>query len=65
MEKKIPRDRNGTPLSPGDFVWVFLDHSEKPDFMAKVLYPGVEKSTIRKEGGRDSEPADNEKLEVF
>lgn len=65
MEKKIPRDRNGTELSPGDFVKVFLDHSERPDYLAKVLFTGAEQSTIRKEGGRDSVPVDNKKLEVF
>jgi hypothetical protein len=65
MEKKIPKDRKGIPLSPGDFVWVYLDHGERPDYMAKVLFAGVEKSTVRKEGGRDSVPVDNEKLEVI
>lgn len=66
-EKKIPKDRNGTPLSPGDFVGVYLDHSERPDHLAKVVVPGADKSVIRIEGRREceSQPVDNQKLEVF
>jgi len=64
METKIPEDRNGTPLSCGDLVNVFLDHKERP-FPAKVICPGVEKSIIRKEGRRNDESADNKNLEIF
>jgi hypothetical protein len=64
-EKKIPKDRKGVPLSPGDFVWVFLDHSERPDYMAKVLFTGIEKSTLEREGRRGCEPVDNEKIEAL
>lgn len=64
MEKEIPKDRNGTSLSYGDLVNVFLDHKKRP-FPAKVICPGIEKSIIRKEGGRYSEPIDNQNLEVF
>lgn len=66
MEKKIPRDRNGTELSSGDFVKVFLDHSEKPDFTAKILFTGDEKSTLMTlEGGTINEPIDNKNLEIL
>lgn len=66
MEKKIPRDRNGTLLSSGDFVKVFLDHSERPDYTAKVLFTGDEKSTLMTMEGRTiNEPIDNKKLEVL
>lgn len=63
-EKKIPRDRNGTELSPGDFVWVFWEE-KSTNFMAKVLFPGVEKSTLATVGGRTiNEPVDNKNLEA-
>jgi len=65
MEKKIPRDRNGTSLSPGDFVWVFLDHGERPDFMAKVIQVGIEKSILEKERRTLDEPVDNRNLEIL
>ncbi len=64
MEKKIPRDRNGTPLENGDFVWVFSNH-EKPDFMAKVIQVGIEKSILEKERRTLDEPVDNRNLEIL
>ena len=66
-EKKIPKDRNGTPLSPGDLVEVYLDHGERPDYLAKVVIPGADNSVIRIEGRRECErqPVDNQKLKVF
>lgn len=64
MEKKIPRDRNGTPLTYGDFVWVFLNHGE-PKSMAKVIQVGVEKSILEKERRTLDEPVENRNLEIL
>jgi hypothetical protein len=63
-EKKIPKDRKGNDLSPGDFVWVYLDHGERPDYQAKVLFTGAEKSALEREGRRGCESVDNGKLEI-
>jgi len=65
QENKAPKDRNGTPLSGGDFVRVFLEHTERPDHTAKVLYTGEEKSTLEPVGGRGIEHIDNQNLEVL
>lgn len=63
-EKKIPRDRNGTELSPGVFVRTF-QREERTNSMFKVLIPGVEKSTLATaEGKTIDEPVDNKNLEV-
>ncbi|MDP2934833.1 MAG: hypothetical protein Q8N59_03655 [bacterium] len=64
MEKKIPRDRNGTPLTYGDFVRVFLNHGNT-NFVAKVIQVGVEKSILEKERRTLDEPVDNQNLEIL
>jgi len=64
-KKKVFKDRNGTPIAPGDFVRVYSDHAFRPDYTAKVLYSGVEASTLRKEGERGDVRVDNKCLEVL
>ena len=64
MEKKIPRDRNGTPLDNGTPVRVFLNHGNT-NFVAKVIQVGIEKSILEKERRTLDEPVENKNLEVL
>jgi len=64
-KKKVFKDRNGTPIAPGDFVRVYSDHALRPDYLAKILFTGVDASTVRKEGERDSVRVSNNHLEAL
>jgi len=61
-------DKNGGPLSNGDWVWFYSNGPGPPRrFLAKVVQVGPEKSILELEGGKflDEKPVANKDLELL